>query len=241
MKAKRKILIGFMLAALMSVGTASLAFAVEKEGISVNGKGTVEVEPDLAIIYANVETIAETAPEAQRHNNDFVESVKSAMINEGISSDKVLTEYSYVSPEHKYDEKTGQYIPSGFRAYTSLSFSTNDVENAGKYYDTALKAGATGCSISFSLENSSLYYSQALNEAVKSADASAKAIAAALGHELGTVTSVEELTSNYSVAEARKEGSVNSYADDAVSGGGSSVINYDKISVVARINVVYSF
>ena len=116
------------------------------------------------------------------------------------------------------------------------------MENAGAFIDTALKAGATGSDISFSLENSAVYYAQALKNAIKTAGDSAAVIAESCGRSLGPVKSVVETSSNnYTTETSGMSKSVNAEMADYDASEGSTVINYDKIDITARVTVTYSF
>lgn len=238
MKKISKTFVGILLASVMAVGFSTSAFADNTTGITVNGTGTVLADPDTAVITARIETIENTAETAQSLNNSLCSDLRNSMIAAGISEDKIVTEYTYVSPEGKYDEKAEKYKIIGYRAYTSISFSTNDVDNAGKYIDVAVKNGSTGVSISLSLENSAdFFYAQALKQAIATAESSAKAIADACGKPLGDIVSVNESTSNRYTAEATSAKAMNDIDDSA----GGTEIDYDKISITARVTVNYDF
>ena len=56
MKRLFKTLIGISLAAVMTLGMASVSFAAENAGITVNGRGIIMVDPDMVKIYADIET-----------------------------------------------------------------------------------------------------------------------------------------------------------------------------------------
>ncbi len=243
MKRLFRTLIGISLAAVMTLGMASVSFAAENAGITVNGRGIIMVDPDMVKIYADIETTAKTASEAQNENNKISEKIKAAMAAAGIKDEDVLTESAYVYPESVYDENLKKSVTTGYTAYTTLSFATNDIDNAGKYMDTALAAGATGCNVSFYLKDSSVYYADALKEAVKSAKSSADAIADACGVTLKGIVSVDETSSNYSVAEATAEKAAfgnMAVSDSTASNGASTQIGYDKISITARVTITYA-
>lgn len=243
MKKLVKTLVGLSLAAVMTFGTFTAAYAADNNGITVNGRGVVMVDPDTAKIYADIETTAATASDAQNENNRISEGIKFAMLDAGIADENILTESSYVYPERTYDENLKKSVTTGYRAYTTLSFKTDDIRNAGKYMDVALKSGATGSSVSFYLEDSSIYYADALKEAVKSAENSAKAIAEACGVTLNGIVSVDEMSSNYSVADttaAKVEYEAMAAADSAANGGSYTTdIGYDKISITASVSITY--
>ena len=86
----------------------------------------------------------------------------------GVTDEDIVTSHISVYPSYRYDEKTDKQVLENYQAYTSVNVTTNDVDNAGKYVDAALNAGATGTNgVTFSLEKPETYYNQALTEAVK--------------------------------------------------------------------------
>lgn len=245
-------------AAALAVGMQTAVFAADSapvpattttstttSTISVNGQGQVFVKPDVATISLEVEHTAETAAQAQQKVTDGLQGITAAMQKLQIPQEDMVTSYVSVSPVYRYDDN-GTRTQNGYRAYTSMQVRTNDVDNAGKILDTGLQAGATGTSgVSFSLENPSVYYAQALREAIRTAESSAKTIASAYGKSLGNVIAVTEQSSNTgSVDTYYAEESMNMRADAAAGGGGggsSSKISYEDISVYASVEVVYGF
>ena len=79
MKKSFKTAISLLLAAVMVFGISVTAFAESTDGITVNGRGIVSVEPDTATIYANIETRGATASQAQDENNKVSSAVISSM------------------------------------------------------------------------------------------------------------------------------------------------------------------
>lgn len=187
MKKWKKNMMACMTAAVLALGMSTAALAAEPEAstITVNGQGIVQVAPDVATIHVTVEKTAKTAAQAQEDVNEELTDVIAAMKALGVTEDHIVTSYISVYPSYQYDEETGKRTVENYQAYTSVNVSTNDVDNAGKYVDAALKAGATGTDgVSFSLEKPETYYNQALTEAVKAAQSSATAIAQAYGRPL---------------------------------------------------------
>ena len=88
MKKLVKTLVGLSLAAVMTFGTFTAAYAAENNGITVNGRGVVMVDPDTAKIYTDIETTAATASDAQNENNRISEGIKFAMLDAGIADEK---------------------------------------------------------------------------------------------------------------------------------------------------------
>lgn len=248
MKKWKKRMIACMTAAVLALGMSTMALAAEPGAntITVNGQGIVKVAPDVATIYVTVEKTAETAAQAQKDVNEELTDIIAAMKALGVTEADMVTSHIFVYPSYQYDEESGKRTVENYRAYTSLRVSTNDVDNAGKYVDAALKAGATGTDgVSFSLQKPETYYNQALTEAVKAAQSSAAAIAQAYGKPLGQVVSVVENSRNSSTSYKEMNYSAEeSMVMDAVATGGANRntnISYEDIEVSASITAVYSF
>ena len=109
MKKMSKTFVGILIASVIAVGFSTSAFAENTTGITVNGTGSVLADPDTSVITASIETIENTAETAKSLNNSLCSDLRNSMVAAGISEDKIVTEYTYVSPERKYDEKTDEY------------------------------------------------------------------------------------------------------------------------------------
>ncbi len=225
----------------LSFGMTGMAYAAESGEINVNGMGVVMADPDTAKINLSVETMGKTSEAAQKENNQIIQKVTAAMQGMGVTKEDIVTTYTSVYPQYNYDDATGKRTVMGYRSYTDLQVTTKDIDNAGKYIDAALKAGATGTGgVNFSVADQSMYYGQALQVAVKNAGKSAQSIAAAYGRPLGTVKSVTENSRNaYHVETSNMKMMV---AEDAAADtAGGTTISYGKIQITANISVTYNF
>ena len=228
-------------AMVLSLGMSSMAYAAEGE-INVNGMGVVMADPDTADISLSVETTGKTSEAAQKENNKIIQKVTAAMQDMGVTKDNIVTTYTSVYPQYNYDDNGNRSVMH-YRSYTDLQVTTKDIDNAGKYIDAALKAGATGTNgVSFSVADQSAYYGQALQAAVKNAEKSAKSIADAYGRPLGAVKSVTENSRNaYAVETANLTMSKMMATEDSAAAAGGTTISYGKIQITANIAVTYSF
>lgn len=241
MKKWKKALALMTMTLALAIGGGAVAYAAEGE-INVNGTGIVMADPDTANISLSVETTGKTSEAAQRENNKILQAVTKAMQEMGVTKENIVTTYTSVYPQYTYDDKTGERTLSGYRSYTDLQVTTKDIDNAGKYIDAALKAGATGTNgVSFSVADQSVYYAQALQVAVKNAGKSAEAIAQAFGKELGAVKSVTENSRNAYYVESVNMSKMMATEDSAAAAGGGTTISYGKIQITANIAVTYSF
>lgn len=226
---------------LLTFGTATTALAADATGITVGGKGVVTAMPDTTNFSVNISATEKTGETAQRNANKLVTKVTNALVEAGIAKDDVITSYTYLSPNYSYDSDVPKI--TGYRAYTSLSVTTKDIDNVGDYIDVAIKAGATGVGgVSFYLEDTAAAYAQALQLAVKNSQLSATAIAGAYNKSLGTIVSVVENSyGSYTYAddmETMAEAPMDSGANVAK---GRTEISYDKIEVYANITANYAF
>ena len=241
MKKMKKI--AAVLAAVMVLSCSMTGFAYAAEGeINVNGMGVVLADPDTATISLSAETEGKTSQAAQTANNKILQKVTKAMLDMGVKKEDIVTAYTSVYPQYNYNDMTGARTLTGYCAYTDLQVTTKDIDNAGKYIDAALKAGATGSNgVSFSIADQSVYYGQALQLAVKNAGKSAQAIADAYGRKLGDVKSVTENSRNaYQVESTNKFMAM----EDSMSAGSAetgTTISYGKIQITANIAVTYNF
>lgn len=242
MKNWKKMCMACMAAAVLAIGCHSVAFAAGE--ISVTGSGVVLAKPDTATIGLSVEADGKTSEEAQKETNKILQKVNAALLEMGIKQDKLTTAGNYVYPSYHYDDETGKRTITGYRSAVNIQAVTKDIDNAGKYIDAALKAGATGTDgVSFSIENESAYYAQALETAVKNAADSAAAIAGAYGRPLGEVKTVTENSHSAYYADAMPMADMKMMATEgaADNGTGGTSIQYGNIQITANISVVYAF
>ena len=230
-----------MLTMMLIIGSSSVVYAAEGE-INVNGTGIVMADPDTAAIRLTVETTGKTSQAAQGENNKILQKITKAMLDMGITKENIVTTYTSVYPEYNYNDETGKRTISGYQSYTELQVKTKDIDNAGKYIDAALKAGATGTNgVDFSLADQSVFYGQALQTAVKNAEKSAQSIAQAYGRDLGAVKSVTENSRNAYYVESASMNKMMAAEDSAAAGAAGTTISYGQIQITANISVTYGF
>lgn len=226
------------------LGMQSMVFAQElpQNTITVNGRGVIEVTPNIAKIYVSVEKTEQTAEQAQSAVNKTLQSVTNTLKEMKVSNKDIITEAVRVSPNYEYQEN-GKRTENGYRANTALEITVHDVTKAGTYVDKVLQAGATRVqNVSFSLSNPETYYGRALQQAVKTAQNSAQVLANAYGKTLGGIVAVTEESANRIFASdadyARAESAGGSSANSARK---QTEIRYDDVTVEASIVAVYTF
>ncbi len=246
MKYKRNAL-AVLTAMALTLGMHTAVFGAEPQmqagSITVNGSGMVAVKPDLATIHLYVEHTAKTAADAQKQVNTDVAKVIAALQKLGATKEDIKTSQLSVHPSYQYEEN-GNRTLLGYRAYTSVDAKTRDIDQAGKWMDVGLHAGATGTDgVTFSLEDMAQHYNKALQEAVRVAQSSAQAIANAYGKTLKDVAAVMENSQNMGMYENHTSGARSEAKADAApqAAGGGTQVSYEDIMVEANISVIYAF
>jgi uncharacterized protein YggE len=143
----------------------------------LTGRGQVTVTPDLAALRLGVQTTGDNVTAAQAENTESSRNVINSLRQLGITDIRTV-QYQI---NKLYDYEDGRQIDRGYQVRNILEIRTDRMEDVGNVIDTAVYHGAnTVESITFDVEDPSLYYQQALNLAVEDAMQKADAIAAGL-------------------------------------------------------------
>src|SRR3989338_3175491 len=129
--------------------------------VSVQGTATIKATPDEAQFYANVQTLEDTAEEAQTENTQLSEDIIKALQEAGIPSEDIETTNYNVYRREDWTDKGS--IFKGYQADHTLEVTT-----VGKYIDIAVHNGATQItSVNFELseEQQKDVFNQALEQA----------------------------------------------------------------------------
>ncbi len=237
----KKIICGAVIASISLMSSLPVfAYDLPEKSISVSGRGVISAEPDTAEISFGIVTSGTDAAKAQEENNRIYKEVCQSLTDAGIKEEDIKSTWYYVYTERNYENNE----VTGYRVENNFSVKTNDKDNAGKYIDSAVKAGVTEVhGVSFSVENPQEYYDKALQAAILNAQNSAETIKKSIGAENITVYSIEEQSSRYSYSTANTVYEEKASAD--YSSGSSSAmptdITYDDIEITANVNAVYKF
>ncbi|MCL6603972.1 MAG: SIMPL domain-containing protein [Paenibacillus sp.] len=171
------------------------AFAedVQKNIVSVVGKGELSIKPDIVYLSIGVDTSAATAQEAQKSNGAKIQKLTTLLKTTwGIADKDIQSTQFSVQPNYSYSEKEGQQI-KGYNAHHTLEVSYRDLSKVGALLDAASGAGANNIgNARFAVEDSSAFEAQVIEKAMANADVKAGAIAKAAKRSLGQVTTVSQ-------------------------------------------------
>lgn len=185
----------------MSAATLpAMAEAAQTPTISVTGKGTANVAPDMAIISMGVTKEAETAREALNANTEAMKKVLEEMQNAGIEARDLQTSDFSIQPQYIYpNNNNGEQKPriSGYIVRNSLTVRVRDLEKVGDVLDASVSLGVNdGGNLVFTNDKPDEVINQARSKAVKDAMAKAKTLADAAGVTLGAIKTISEQAHN---------------------------------------------
>jgi len=181
-----------LLAATLALAPATAALADEDTGrIAITGTASINATPDLATVYAGVESTGPTARDALTANSTLMNSVFAAIEKLGIEERDVGTSNFSISQNWRHGQDGSK--PDGYRVSNQVTLRLRDVSRIGEALDALTSAGVNQAgNIRFEVENSDALLDDARREAVGKARTRAELYAAAAGVKLGKVMSINE-------------------------------------------------
>ncbi len=208
------------------------------ETITVVGRGSVRIEPDIARVSVGVETMAETIAEAVEENEAQMDSILAALEEAGIAEKDIQTmNYSiylerYPEPMPRSVEGENEEPQPQYRVSNVVNVTVRDLDTVGDVLDAVIEAGANNIwGVSFGLDDREAAQADARADAIDDALARAEALAELNGVELGPVMSVSEVVGNGGFPMAIE------VEERAVSGGGS--ISPGELEIGYQVQVTY--
>lgn len=158
----------------------------EETKITVQGNGTLEVKPDLAIIRLGTVTSGKDVEEVQKMNDATMQEVQKAIATYGIPDEDMKTIQYNIYPKYDYvdDKKT----LAGYEVTHIIEVEVKDLSLLDDIITSAIEAGANmQLGIEFTLQSPTDYYRVALNEAVIDGQEKAKEMATTLGISINPI------------------------------------------------------
>lgn len=151
-----------------------------EERINVNGKGSVKVVPDIAVVNMGVEREGKDLNAVQKENAEITERVIRTLVKLGIDERDIETASYSIEPV--YDHIEGKQIFRGYKVRNLLRVTVRDIGSAGRIIDTAVKNGVNIVNnIEFDIAEQEGYYYQALKLAVEDAVRRAEVVSKTMG------------------------------------------------------------
>ena len=206
--------------------------------ITVVGRGSARIVPDIARVSIGVATSAATVAEAVAENEAKMEAVLEAIRAEGVEEKDIQTQHYSIQFERfpepmprTVGSESGEAQPQ-YRVSNMVNVTVRELAAVGDVLDAVVEAGANSIwGVSFDIDDPESVQSEARADAVADAGTRAETLAELSGVELGPVMSVSEIvgTGPMPVAFA---------AERAMAGGGSS-ISPGEVEVSYQVQVSY--
>jgi uncharacterized protein YggE len=172
----------------------------ETEGqatITVNGNGTVTVEPDSAIITLGVYVTGDTLVKAQQDAAEQMQTVLDTLSAADVPDKDVQTVSYSINVVNEFDDNGNIKGVSGYQVTNQVQATITDLDGLGKLIDSLVANGANSINgIQFMTSDATEALSQARVLAVADAKAKAAELAKAAGGSLGEVVAITESSIN---------------------------------------------
>lgn len=215
-----------------------IIWSQQNVGLWVSGEGKVKAEPDVVMLYLGVEVQKPTVAEAQRQAAISMDKVMQVLKNKGVADKDIQTQQYTIYPVKRWDEKNNNEVLIGYVVNNMVSVKIRKISDAGSVIDAVAGAASNDVrinSISFSIDDPSVYYRQAREKAVLNAVDKAKQIASAAGVKLGKVLYITESSMNippvYKAYDMRGVAPAPAVPETAISGG--------ELEISVSIQMVY--
>ncbi len=229
-------LTGFFIKEMMTE-KAVAAEEIQKNLISVSGRGVIKVKPDIACINIGVETRNADAQKAQQDNARVMDKVVEKIRSLGIEEEDIKTIRYNLYPLQKYDKETGKSSVYEYRAVNIVEVTVRDIDKMGTVIDGVASVGSNTVSgIRFGVADNQKYYTDALEMAVKNAAGKAESIAKALGVTLKGAVNVQETSYGEPVIRYDSASKMKSDAEDV-----ETPVSPGELEISAGVTVQFSY
>lgn len=171
-----------------------------RDTISINGKGTIKITPNVGVLSAGLETTAKTVGEAQKENTEKMNAFLARAITLGVTTaDKKTTQYT-IYPKYEYQQKdgTGTQVKVGDSVMQTVELRVRNLANLGALMAALGEFGLNQVgSLSFVIDDPEAIKRRALGEAIRDAETKAAAVAYGTGMRLGKAVSFYENEDSY--------------------------------------------
>jgi len=167
----------------------------QQEGIWVTGQGKVTAVPDILSLRLGIEAQAENVAEAQTEAAEAMTRVMAALADSGVAEQDIQAQYFSIRQLTKWDRVKEEETVVGYQVTHMVTAKIRDIDKAGSIIDAVVEAGGDLTrinSLSFSLDDPTVYYEEARGEAMTDAKAKARQLANLAGVTLGKPTYISE-------------------------------------------------
>jgi len=181
----------------------SVSLNSQQEGIQVGGRGEVSAVPDIATLRLGIEAQEANVAEAQTKANEAMNKVMTALTGSGVAEEDIQTQYFNIRQRTKWNRETEEETVVGYQVTNKViaKIRVLDYESYTLDYKVGIIIAAVAeaggdltriDSLSFSIDDPSVYYEEAREKAMVDAKAKAEQLAELAGVSLGKPTYVSE-------------------------------------------------
>lgn len=194
----------------MRAASAEKGSVYGKGGIIVTGSSSIELKPDMATISLGVESYATTVSVARDNASISINEMLDVMKNVGIDDEDIQTTAFNIYPQYEYIEVRedgrvrGVQELVGFTVSNMLLVTVKNLDDIGEIIDKITDAGGNDVrfnSINFGIQDPVPYQSQLRKLAVEDGITKASQLAEYSGVKLGSITMINDYSSQASVAQ----------------------------------------
>jgi uncharacterized protein len=175
--------------------TQSAANNAPQRILSVNATGSVQAQPDIAVINIGVSSKNENVSEALDENTASANAIRQTLEELGVAEEDIQTSNFNVYPQQQQSMPVTPEDPpqsqTVFVVQNTVSITVRELDSIGEILAAVVDEGANTINgINFSLEDPSEAIAEARQKAIADAEEQAQAIADAAGVQLGEITSI---------------------------------------------------
>ena len=224
-----------VLAPLVIVG-ALFSANIAAQTLSVEGTGTVEIEPEYALMSASVSHTADTAGDAQAMVDRVISRLLDGVEELPVAEDSIDAGQIRIQPRYRWNPRSETQEFQGYEATRVLGFKLTSLESLGDALQMLSEQGATSVDApQYGSSQTGAARSRALALAFADAKADAETLAKAAGLALGPPDNISTGPQRAPVFRT-----MNRAAPAAMSAEMAPRYEPGQLSISASVSVVFS-
>lgn len=166
-----------------------------QRSLNVNATGSVQVQPDIAVINIGVSSRNEDVTQALDENTASANAIRQTLVELGVAEEDIQTSNFNVYPQQQQNMPVTPDEPAQsqtvFVVQNTVTITVRQLDSLGEILAAVVGEGANTINgINFSLEDPSGAIAEARQKAIADAEEQAQAIADAAGVKLGEITAI---------------------------------------------------
>ena len=207
--------------------------------ITVVGKGSVKIQPDMAALNLGVQTMGPTVKEATGEAAETMDAILAALKAAGIADRDIQTSGYNVWADANHGPERLVEQQMTYRVNNNVRVLVRDLDTVGTILDVAIEAGANAIhGVSFGLAEPETLEAKARELAAENALAKAQELAALHDVEVGQVVSISEvLSGGFMMSNFER---MDTMMAPAFGAGGVGPITPGELELSMQLQVVYA-